>query len=94
VIACRAQHNEPVYILLAHTLEDVRHGLGEHVCFFPGAGAQRGENRAVTANGIYYCPEIEYVSLNHPEMRVLRQSIGVASKNTNCVPLSQRLGNN
>jgi len=48
----RAQHDEPVDVLLPHTLKDVGDGAGKHLGFFPGAGSQRGEYRAVAPDGV------------------------------------------
>ena len=61
--------------------------------FLRGAGAERRENSAVTADGVYHCPEIEHISLNHAQVRVLWQPFGGADKSSNRMSLSQRLRN-
>ena len=48
----------------------------------------------MAANGVHDSAEIEDVSLNHTQVRVLRQPFGAASKSRDRVSLSQRLGNN
>jgi hypothetical protein len=94
VVSCRAQDDEPVHVLLAHPLKNVGYGPGKYVRLFPAAGAQRRENSAVAANGIHNRAEIEDISLNDTQVRVLRQPFGAAGKSRNGVSFSQRLGNN
>ena len=62
--------------------------------FFPGAGTQRGEDRAVATDGVYYPAKVKHIPLNHAQVRVLRQSFGAADKSSDCVSLGQRLRNN
>ena len=75
-------------------LKNVGDGFGEYVGLFQGARAERGEHGAVAADGVNHCSEIEHVSLNDAEMRILRQPFRVADKGRDRMSFSQRLRNN
>jgi hypothetical protein len=88
-----AQDNEPVHILLAHAFKDVRQCIGEDICLFASPCPESGKNSAVATDSIDDRPEVVYVSLNHTEMRILRQPLGVTDKSSDRVSLGQRLRN-
>src|ERR1700744_1502002 len=89
-----AQDDEAVHILLAHGLENMGHGCGEHIGFFSGAGTEGGKDSAVAAHGIDDSAEIGHVSLNNTQMRILRQPFGAAGESCDGVSLSQCLAKN
>ncbi len=75
MISRGAQHDKPVHILLAHPFENVGHGPGEDLGFFPATGPQRGKNGTVPANSVHDRSKIEDVSLDDSQMRILRQPL-------------------
>ena len=89
-----AQHDEPCDVLLAHRLENDGDGFGEYVRLFPAACAERRQHRAVAADSVYHCSEIEQVPLNYAKMRIWCQPFRIADEGRDRVPFSQRLRNN